>query len=123
MFPPDVATAAAADVMVTQFDGVPSEEALRLAQDLRSAGLRVDVYPDVDKLGKQFKYAASRGVQLVTVMGADERARGEVKLKNMLTGEQVAVARAEVARHVARAARVDDGRTTAQRHDDTTQTK
>ena len=93
MFPSDVATAAAADVMVTQFEGEPREEALRLAHDLRAAGLRVDVYPDVDKLGKQFKYAASRGVQLVTVMGADERARGEVKLKNMITGEQVAVAR------------------------------
>ena len=97
MFPADLASAAA-DVMVTQFEGEPAEEALRLAHDLRAAGLRVDVYPEADKLGRQFKYAASRGVKFVTVAGADERARGEVTLKNMTTGEQIAVSRDQVAR-------------------------
>lgn len=95
MFPAAVATAAA-DVMVTQFEGEPIAEALRLAYELRAAGLRVDVYPEPDKLGKQFKYAASRGVKFVTVAGGDERARGEVALKNMQTGEQTTVARAAV---------------------------
>ena len=61
--------------MVTLFEGEPVEDALRLAAELRSAGLRVDVYPEPDKLGKQFKYAASRGVKFVTVMGGDERAQ------------------------------------------------
>ena len=87
MFPPGIA-AAAADVMVTLFEGEPLEEGLRLAHELRAAGLRVDVYPEPDKLGKQFKDAASRGVTFVTVAGADERARGEVTLKNLKTGEQ-----------------------------------
>jgi histidyl-tRNA synthetase len=96
MFPADIATAAA-DVMVTLFEGEPIEEALRLAGELRAGGLRVDVYPEPDKLGKQFKYAASRGVTFVTVAGADERARGEVTVKNMVTGEQVAVPRSDVA--------------------------
>jgi histidyl-tRNA synthetase len=96
MFPPDLANTAA-DVMVTQFEGEPVEEALRLAHDLRAAGLRVDVYPETDKLGKQFKYAASRGVKFVTVAGGDERARGEVQIKDMTSGEQNAVARSEVA--------------------------
>ena len=90
MFPPDLATGGA-DVMVTLFEGEPIEDALRLAAELRAAGLRVDVYPEPDKLGKQFKYAASRGVRFVTIAGADERARGEVTLKNMETGEQTAV--------------------------------
>ena len=96
MFPPDLPTSAA-DVMVTQFEGEPLETALILAAELRSAGLRVEVYPDQDKLGRQFKYAASRGVKFVTVAGADERARGEVTVKNMMTGEQSAVPRARVA--------------------------
>jgi histidyl-tRNA synthetase len=69
---------------------------LRLAQELRAAGLRVDVYPEPDKLGKQFKYAASRGVTFVTVAGGDERARGEVMVKNMVTGEQASVGRGQV---------------------------
>jgi histidyl-tRNA synthetase len=96
MFPAEVSTAAA-DVMVTAFEGEPVSENLKLANELRTAGLRVDVYPDPDKLGKQFKYAASRGVIFVTVAGGDERARGEVTVKNMVTGEQIAVARSEVA--------------------------
>ena len=100
MFPGDVARAAA-DVMVTWFEGEPVEEGLRLAADLRGAGLSVDIYPEPDKLGKQFKYAAARGVRYVTIAGADERARGEVTVKNMRTGEQLAMGRAEVARHLA----------------------
>ena len=92
MFPVEMAHAPA-DVMVTLFEGEPEEDALRLAFELRAAGLRVDLYPEADKLGKQFKYAAARGVRFVTVLGADERARGEVTVKNMVTGEQSAVAR------------------------------
>ena len=99
MFPAEVA-ATAADVMVTLFEGEPLEDALRLAQELRAAGLRVDVYPEPDKLGKQFKYAASRGVRFVTVAGGDERARGEVTLKNMVTGEQASVGRGHVAARI-----------------------
>jgi histidyl-tRNA synthetase len=96
MFPKELATAAA-DVMVTLFEGAPVDEALKLAADLRSAGLRVDVYPEPDKLGKQFKYAAARGVTFVTIEGSDERARGVVTVKNMTTGAQETVERLAVA--------------------------
>lgn len=101
MFPADLA-AASADVMVTLFEGEPIEESLRLAHELRAAGLRVDVYPEPDKLGKQFKYASGRGVRLVTVAGADERVRGEITVKDMASGEQTAVPRAEAAAAIAR---------------------
>jgi histidyl-tRNA synthetase len=106
MFPAEIATAAA-EVMVTLFEGEPIEDGLRLAQELRAAGLRVDVYPEPDTLGKQFKYAGSRGVTFVTITGGDERARGEVTLKNMLTGKQVAVGRGEVAARIRAAGRPD----------------
>jgi len=70
---------------------------IRLAQELRGAGLHVDLYPEPDKLGKQFKYAAARGVLFVVVMGDEERERGEVAIKNMRTGEQQSVKRDAVA--------------------------
>jgi histidyl-tRNA synthetase len=92
MFPPSVQSAAA-DVLVTLFDEEGVAEALRLAGDLRAAGIRVEVYPDLDKLGKQFKYASARGLRYVTVVGGDERAAGQVTVKNMESGEQAAVAR------------------------------
>jgi histidyl-tRNA synthetase len=100
MFPAGVARTAV-DVMVSLFEGEPLEESLRLAADLRHAGLSVDIYPEADKLGKQFKYAAALAVRFVTIAGADERARGEVTVKNMVTGEQLAMNRADVARRLA----------------------
>jgi histidyl-tRNA synthetase len=99
MFPPAL-LGAPADVLVTVFNAAGVGESLALARDLRREGLRVDVYPEVDKVGKQFKYAAGRGVPLVAVLGDDELARGEVTVKDMRSGEQVSLARAQVAESI-----------------------
>ena len=85
---PDSLVGAAADVMVTLWDEDAVDDALALATHLRGAGLRVDAYPEADKLGKQLKYASAQKIPFVVVVGADERAREEVTLKNMSTGEQ-----------------------------------
>jgi histidyl-tRNA synthetase len=97
MFPAGL-EARAADVMVTiwNLDAIP--DALRLAAELRSSGLRVEVYPEADKIGKQFKYAASRSVPVVTVVGDEEMAQDVVALKNLATGEQQRVPRTEAGR-------------------------
>jgi histidyl-tRNA synthetase len=99
MFPPQVHQSSA-DVLVTLFDRAAAPEALRLAGELRGAGVRVDVYPDFDKLGKQMKYAAAKGIPFVAILGADERARGEVTVRNMATGDQSAIAREAVAANI-----------------------
>lgn len=99
MFPPEVA-GGAADVMVTIWDIASAAESLKLAGELRAGGLRVDVYPDADRVGKQFKYAGIRQVPFVAVLGDDERARGEVSIKDLRSGEQVSMARAEAVAYV-----------------------
>jgi histidyl-tRNA synthetase len=48
-------------------------------------------------MGKQFKYASSRGIPFVAIIGEDERARGEVAVKNLKTGEQRSVKQSDVA--------------------------
>jgi histidyl-tRNA synthetase len=96
MFPEDLASSPA-DVMVTIWNEDSINESIAVAHELRSAGLRVDLYPEADKVGKQFKYASSRGIRFVAVLGDDERARGEVAIKDMKSGEQRSVGRAEVA--------------------------
>ena len=83
MFPPTLA-----DVMVTIWNEESVNDSLALSTELRNAGLRVDLYAEADKLGKQFKYASSRGIPFVAIIGADERERGLVSLKDMNTGEQ-----------------------------------
>jgi histidyl-tRNA synthetase len=87
MFPPELVETNA-DVLVTIWDEESAADALALARELRAAGVRVDVYPGAEKIGKQLKYASSIGVPFVVVAGTDERARGEVALKDMRTGKQ-----------------------------------
>jgi histidyl-tRNA synthetase len=95
MFPAELTTIAA-DVLVTLWSRERAADALAVAASLRRVGLRVDLYPEPDKLGKQFKYAASRGVPFVVVVGDDEVARGDVTVKTMKTGEQRSVARQDL---------------------------
>ncbi len=96
MFPSHVALTNA-DVMVTLWNDGGSGDALALAAELRRSGLRVDVYPETDKVGKQFKYASSRHVPFVAVVGDDEKANGTVSIKEMQSGSQQTIARADVA--------------------------
>ena len=86
-----------ADVMVTIWNEDSINDSIALATELRSSGLRVDLYPEADKMGKQFKYASTRGVPFVAIIGDDEKARGEVAIKDMKTGEQTSLKHAEVA--------------------------
>lgn len=79
------------------FDAATVAEVLTIAADLRAHGIRVEVYPEPDKLGKQMKYAASRKMRFAAILGGDEIARGEVTIKNLETGTQESVPRAEVA--------------------------
>jgi histidyl-tRNA synthetase len=99
MFPPAV-SGGPVDIMVTIWNDDNRADALHFASQLRAGGLRVDVYPEADKLGRQFKYASSRGVPFVGVVGDDERARGEVAIKDMRSGEQTSMPRADAATYV-----------------------
>ncbi|HKS28363.1 MAG TPA: histidine--tRNA ligase [Pyrinomonadaceae bacterium] len=96
MFPESL-TASPADVMVTIWSEDSVSDSVALAQELRAEGLRVDLYTEADKLGKQFKYASSRGIPFVAVPGEEERKRGEVSLKDMRSGEQRTVRRESLA--------------------------
>jgi histidyl-tRNA synthetase len=100
MFPKAVAVSSV-DVMVTLWDEATRAEALSLASELRHAGLRVDVYPDADKLGKQFKYAGSRNIPFVAVVGDQERTTGMVSIKDMRVGGQETIPRTDAAVYVA----------------------
>ena len=96
MFPAEVSSSPA-NAMVVTWDEDSIVDSISLAQELRAAGLRIDLYPEADKVAKQFKYAASRDISFVVIIGEDERARGEVTIKDMRTGEQQTVKRDAVA--------------------------
>jgi len=107
MFPPDL-EAAAADVMVLQWSDATQADALALAGELRGtgdagrSGPRVVLYPEVDKPGKQFKYAESLGVRIAALVGDDEALAGTVTLKDLKNRVQVTVPRAEAPAEIRR---------------------
>jgi len=90
MFPPSLASAPA-DVMVAVFDAADAPHAVRLAARLRDEGLRVLVYPDADRIGKQIKYADSLGISVVAILGQTEIEAGTVTVKNLVAQTQETV--------------------------------
>jgi histidyl-tRNA synthetase len=97
MFPRELVSSSA-DVMVAIWSEESFDDSIALAAELRSKGLRVDLYPEADKLAKQLKYASSGEIPFVAIVGDDERARGEVAIKDMKSGEQRSVKREDVAK-------------------------
>ena len=85
-----------APVLVTVFGKEFLAESLALSAELRENGIKVISYPEAAKIGKQFKFANKMGVKVALVLGADEVESGQVAVKNLLSGEQVKIARADV---------------------------
>jgi histidyl-tRNA synthetase len=82
MFPGSLSVTPA-DVMIAVFDPADLPHAMRVSALLRNAGVRVLVYPDADKIGKQIKYADSRAIPYVAILGSDEISAGTVTIKDL----------------------------------------
>ena len=87
MFPASLATTPA-DVMIATFDAAGAGPAMRLSAMLRAAGLRVLIYPDAEKIGKQIKYADSLRVPFVALLGENEIRDDTVTVKNLAAQTQ-----------------------------------
>jgi histidyl-tRNA synthetase len=61
---------------------------IKIANILREVGLNVELYPEVTKLNKQFRYANKKGIPYVIVIGPDEIKSNAVTIKNMKTGKE-----------------------------------
>lgn len=83
-------------VLVTIFDEALITASLETATQLRAAGIKTEVYPAIDKLGKQFKLADQKRIPYVVIIGQEELAQKKVMLKNMQSGDQTLVTVAEI---------------------------
>jgi len=101
MFPSDVGETTV-QVLVTIFSAELMHESLRLLTELRSAGLRCELYYDADPLGTQIRYALKKGIPFVAIVGPDELASAQVTLRNLPLKSQVQVARSEVSEFLRR---------------------
>jgi histidyl-tRNA synthetase len=80
-----------AQVFIPFFDANHLADYLKIAAELRAAGLAVEVYPDPAKLGKQLQYADRKGFRVAVIAGEREFAAKECQIKNLATKESTNV--------------------------------
>ncbi|MDA0283278.1 MAG: histidine--tRNA ligase [Planctomycetota bacterium] len=90
-----------AEVFIPQFDGAHLGDYLAIARTLRTAGLRVEVFPEAKGIGKQLKYADKKGHKIAVIAGEDEFAQGIWQVKNLqVRGDQADVATTDLAKYL-----------------------
>jgi histidyl-tRNA synthetase len=80
-------------VVVTVFDKDRIADYQQMVQRLRTANIRAELYLGNPKnFGNQLKYADKRASPCVIIQGGDEKARGEVQIKDLIEGAKAAAA-------------------------------
>jgi histidyl-tRNA synthetase len=78
-------------VVVTVFDRDRVADYQRMVAALRGANIRAELYLGNPKnMGNQLKYADRRNSPCVIIQGSDEKARGEVQIKDLIEGAKAA---------------------------------
>ena len=88
------------DVYVAPLGAGMNAEAARLARELRRHDLVVDLGDENFRLKKSFEAATKAGAKYILIVGENEVKADAFALKNLATGEQVSVPRAELPRRI-----------------------
>ncbi len=84
-------------IYVSLFDESLTEEVIKTARELRTAGLTAEVSLDSSgRLKKQFQTAEKKGRRYMVILGEDEIRNGTAAVKDLVTGQQETVRRAEL---------------------------
>lgn len=80
----------ATQAIVVSPPGVEDVELLRVAAELRGAGIATEVYfgNPTDGLGARLSFAGARGIRLAVILGPDEVQQGTVSIKDLLLGKE-----------------------------------
>jgi histidyl-tRNA synthetase len=78
-----------APVVVLVMDKDRQGDYWRMVQQLRGAGIRAEMYVGTAGMKAQMKYADKRGAPLVIIQGGDEKAKGEVQIKDLRLGSEL----------------------------------
>ena len=80
-------------VVVTVFDRDRVADYQKMVAQLRNANIRAELYLGNPKnMGNQLKYADRRNSPCVIIQGSDEKARGEIQIKDLIDGAKAAAA-------------------------------
>ena len=98
MLNPDVPTAPADALILPMTEDL--SPAVALATELRSRGIRAQLYTEAKKFKAKMNYADKLGVPFVLFLGEDEISAGVVSCKDMKSGEQEKLPAAEAAERI-----------------------
>jgi histidyl-tRNA synthetase len=79
-------------VIICAFDRSLMGDYFKMAAELRADGVRAEVFVGAGNVAKQLKYADRRNAKLAVLMGSDELAKGEVTIKDLVLGAEMAKA-------------------------------
>lgn len=95
LFPETVHTGT--QVLFFNLGNAESRQAFLCMQELRSKGIRSEIYPETVKFDKQFKYAEKKNIQYVIIIGSKELAEKTCNIKNLQTSEQQSIEQSKLA--------------------------
>lgn len=79
-------------VLILTLDEKFQEYGFDILQQLRSGGIRADLYPAGDRMKKQMRYANRINAPFILILGPEEWEKKKIAIRNMKTGEQFNVA-------------------------------
>jgi histidyl-tRNA synthetase len=88
------------DVYIAPLGAGMNAEAGRLARELRRHDLVVELGDETFRLKKSFETATKAGTKYILIVGENEVKADAFALKNLATGEQVSVPRAQLAQWI-----------------------
>jgi len=87
-------------VLVTVFNRDLVGTSIRLANELRGAGINTELGLEFDGLGKQLKYAAAKAIPFAVIIGPDENTTQQATLRDLASGEQTLIPQSELAKTI-----------------------
>jgi len=89
LFPQEVQTGT--QVLFFNLGKEEANAAYLLMQELRSKGIRSELFHEPVKMDKQFKYAEKKAIPFIIIIGSSEMENNNCTIKNLKTGEQRAI--------------------------------
>lgn len=94
LFPEEVQTGT--QVLFFNLGTAESRQAFQLMQQLRSTGIRCELFHESTKFDKQFKYAEKKNIRYAIILGSKELEEGTCVLRDLQNGEQKALSQTEL---------------------------
>ena len=82
--------------MFINYGTAEAKYAMQAITVLRKAGIKVEMYPDAAKVGKQFGHADKRNIPFAVIAGSEEIKQEKYALKDLISGEQVLLSLSEL---------------------------